>query len=40
MRKAKVIATAALTILTAVLICHKAAGEPEPKEAAGAQQLP
>lgn len=39
MRKAKVIATAALTILAAVLICHKAAGEPEPKEAAGAQQL-
>lgn len=39
MRKAKVIATAALTILAAVLICHKAAGEPEPKEAAGVQQL-
>lgn len=39
MRKAKVIATAALTILAAVLICHKAAGEPEPKEVAGVQQL-
>ena len=39
MRKAKIIATAALTILAAVLICHKAAGEPEPKEAAGVQQL-
>lgn len=39
MRKAKVIATAALTILAAVLICHKAAGKPEPKEAAGEQQL-
>ena len=39
MRKAKAIATAALMILAAVLICHKAAGEPEPKEAAGVQQL-
>lgn len=39
MRKAKVIATAALTILAAVLICHKAADKPEPKEAAGEQQL-
>lgn len=39
MRKAKAIATAALTILAAVLICQKAAGEPEPKEAAGVQQL-